>query len=240
MHEIADEHLLANILANNDELAKHNREHFDAENIFAVNFMSAPGAGKTTLLSHLIPHFQKVYHPAVIEGDMVGNLDAERLAVTGAPVFQISTGRSCHLDAQMIARVLHGNDIHNQNNHKPSILFIENVGNLVCPAEFPLGEHRRIVLLSVTEGDDKPLKYPVIFHNADAVVFSKCDLLNHVDFDLENASQYVKNLNANCSVFALSTKQEGSLQPFATWLEQSIEKHQLSKGEYTNVHSHTR
>jgi hydrogenase nickel incorporation protein HypB len=146
---------------------------------------------------------------AVLEGDMVGQLDRDRLQAIGLNAYQISTGKSCHLDAQMVARFLHENDIFKttpQKTHK--VLFIENVGNLVCPAEFPLGEHLKVVLLSVTEGDDKPFKYPIMFQAADVVVLSKCDLLEHVNFNLERFREYMRSLNPNCPIFCLSLPQK--------------------------------
>jgi len=213
MHESVDEHTLERILANNDELAMHNREHFEKMGALAVNFMSAPGAGKTSLLEKSLAALCKIYKCFVIEGDMVGDLDARRLRDTGVEVFQISTGRACHLDAQMVARLLH-------DKLMPQVdyLFIENVGNLVCPAEFPLGENKRIVLLSITEGDDKPLKYPVIFRNCDVVIFTKCDLLPYVDFDLTAANSYVRNLNPDVEAFALSAKTGEGFKAWLDWL----------------------
>lgn len=219
MHETTDEHILEHILANNDELAAHNREHFNRSGIFAVNFMSAPGAGKTTLLHESLTRMRNTYRISVIEGDMVGDLDAVRLRNTGAEVFQISTGRACHLDAKMVARLIHENQLAGND-----CVFIENVGNLVCPAEFPLGEHLRIVLLSITEGDDKPLKYPVIFRNCHAVVFTKCDLLPYVNFDLPAATRHVINLSPTVETFAISVKSGEGLENWLGWLAKHIEK----------------
>lgn len=218
MHESADEHALQRILGHNEELAAHNREHFEEMNTWTVNLMSAPGAGKTSLLESTIAKHCKQFCCRVIEGDMVGQLDAERLQKLGVDVHQISTGRSCHLDAQMIARLLHV-----QNFNKTDFLFIENVGNLVCPAEFPLGEHKRVVLLSVTEGDDKPLKYPVIFHQCDAVIFTKCDLLPYVKFDIKAATEYVRNLNPQVRTFAVSTVSGEGLEEWYLWLQTGLE-----------------
>ncbi len=225
MHESSDEHMLERILKDNDELAKHNRLHLGELGSFAINFMSAPGAGKTTLLSHTIRALKKLDHSlCVIEGDMVGDLDANRLRSEDVPVAQVSTGRSCHLDAQMIARLLHDGLI-----AKSDFLFIENVGNLVCPAEFPLGEHKRVVLLSVTEGDDKPLKYPVIFHTCDAVVFSKCDLLPYVQFDLPRATACVKNINSQIPCFALSVVNGQGMDEWLGWLAEGLRRHKSNR-----------
>lgn len=225
MHESVDQHLIEGILRNNDELAEHNRTHFDERRLFAINLMSAPGAGKTSMLTATIPALSDRYESLVIEGDMVGELDVARLRENGITSHQISTGRSCHLEAGMIDRLLH----HVQMPEKLDFLFIENVGNLVCPAEFPLGEHIRVVLLSVTEGVDKPLKYPVIFRNCHAVVFTKCDLLPYVDFDLAKAIEYVHDINAQARTFAISVKQPGGLREWLEWLETQIAEYRLGK-----------
>ena len=221
MHESTNEHILESILANNDELARHNREHFDDLNTWTVNLMSAPGAGKTSLLEKTLLALKNKYHCSVIEGDMVGELDKQRLSKTGVSIFQIGTGRSCHLDAQMIARLLHTEKI-----GKPNILFIENVGNLVCPAEFPLGEHKRIVLLSVTEGDDKPIKYPVIFRNCDAVILTKVDLLPYVDFKIAKAKFNIEALNSDAAIFTVSSSTGEGMNEWTAWLENQFNEHQ--------------
>ena len=219
MHESANEHILERLLEDNQELAAHNREHFDESGTFVVNFMSAPGAGKTTLIAATAKAaFRDGVSLCVIEGDMVGELDCERLRSADVPAFQISTGRSCHLDARMVAQVLH-----DQKLPESDLLFIENVGNLVCPAEFPLGEHLRIVLLSVTEGDDKPFKYPVIFRNCDAVVFTKCDLLPFVDFSIERAAKFVDAVNPDASVFTVSARSGEGLLEWVDWLTSKLE-----------------
>ncbi len=213
MHESVDEHQLERILQNNEDLATHNREHFDELGLMSINLMSAPGAGKTTLLERTLTALTEESRCAVIEGDMVGELDADRLRRKGVDVSQISTGRSCHLDAQMVARVLHAKAFSGVD-----YLFIENVGNLVCPAEFPLGEHRRVVLLSVTEGDDKPIKYPVIFRQCDAVIFTKCDLLPYVNFNIESATKHLRDLNPNVKCFSLSSVTGQGIEKWIAWL----------------------
>ncbi|MDQ5936212.1 MAG: hydrogenase nickel incorporation protein HypB [Cyanobacteriota bacterium erpe_2018_sw_21hr_WHONDRS-SW48-000092_B_bin.40] len=217
MHDSSDEHMLERILAGNDDLAEHNREHFDELNLTAVNIMSAPGAGKTSLLECTVATLAPKHNIFVLEGDMVGNLDAERLRRVGASVFQICTGRSCHLDAQMVARFLHTEPLAGVE-----LLLIENVGNLVCPADFKLGEHKRVVLLSVTEGDDKPIKYPVIFRSCDAVVFTKCDLLPYVDFDIERAIDNIRVLNEDVETFVVSSKDKTGLTEWNSWLSQKV------------------
>lgn len=233
MHETLSAHMLEGILKSNEDLARHNRKHFDELGVVAINFMSAPGAGKTTLLEASLTELSSKHSFTVLEGDMVGELDAQRLRRCNVDVFQICTGRSCHLDAQMVAKLMHGNKL-----HATDYLLIENVGNLVCPAEFPLGEHKRVVLLSVTEGDDKPLKYPVIFHNCDAVVFTKCDLLPFVDFDLERAQGYVNGLNPTAQCFAASTVSKKGLGDWFAWL-QSLKRvkseNAVERSVYKNV-----
>jgi len=210
------------VLHDNDELAHENRHHFDDTGSFAVNFMSAPGAGKTTLILKLSKRLASEFKLSVIEGDMVGDIDAQRLRDEGVSAYQISTGRSCHLDAAMIARLLHS-----EKPPEGDIIIIENVGNLVCPAEFPLGEHLRIVLLSITEGDDKPIKYPVIFKNCDAVVISKSDLSQFVDFDFKKVEQTVQALNPAAKLFQLSSKNDEGIDLFTAWLTNLVKNARL-------------
>lgn len=215
MHDSGNEHLFERILDDNDQLAHANQHAFERAGSFAINFMSAPGAGKTTLIKEIAKRLGKHHKICVIEGDMVGDEDAQRLREVGIDAIQITTGRSCHLDAKMISRLL--------NSDRPptgNLIIIENVGNLVCPAEFPLGEHLRVVLLSVTEGDDKPLKYPVIFRNCDAVVLTKMDLIEYVDFNFERLNKAISSLNPEAQIFQLSSKTGLGLDEFGYWLEQ--------------------
>lgn len=216
MHEVINEHALTKILTNNEQLAAHNREHFDEMLLWTVNLMSAPGAGKTKLLQALLSRWTDL-KCAVIEGDMVGELDAIRLRTLGIKVFQISTGRSCHLDALMVGRTLHAEEF-----SRKQMLFIENVGNLVCPADFWLGEHRRIVLLSVTEGDDKPLKYPVIFRNCDAVIFTKADLLPYVEFDIAASTYHINGLNPRARCFTVSASTGSGIDEVMEYLKRGL------------------
>ncbi len=214
MHDSSNEHTLARVLEDNDQLAEENRLHFLEMGAYVVNFMSAPGAGKTTLILKVAQSLSRKLSVSVIEGDMVGELDAKRLRDAGISAFQISTGRSCHLDAAMIARLLH-----TEPHPAGRLIIIENVGNLVCPAEFPLGENLRVVLLSVTEGDDKPIKYPVIFRNCDAVVLTKIDLLEHVDFSFENTRKAISALNPAAQIFQVSAKSGEGLDDLLNWLD---------------------
>jgi len=235
MHGQTTEHILERLLEDNEQLAAHNREHFDESGMMALNFMSAPGAGKTALIAATINSLKADYRFTVIEGDMVGELDVERLRSLEIPAFQISTGRSCHLDAQMVAQLLH-----RQQLPESDFLFIENVGNLVCPADFPLGEHLRVVLLSVTEGDDKPFKYPVIFHRCDAVIFTKCDLLPHVDFNIERAKRFIEDLNGRAKIFEVSVSSGQGLDAWMSWLMQNLssKRSQLIEKEDARHHVH--
>lgn len=219
MHDSANEHLFERILDDNDQLAHANQHSFERAGSFAINFMSAPGAGKTTLIKEIAKRLGKHQKICVIEGDMVGDEDAQRLREVGIDAIQITTGRSCHLDAKMISRLLNSDQPPNGN-----LIIIENVGNLVCPAEFPLGEHLRVVLLSITEGDDKPLKYPVIFRNCDAVVLTKMDLIEYVDFNFDRSKKAISSLNAKAQIFQVSSKTGLGLDEFCSWLEQ----HQMS------------
>lgn len=231
MHESADEHALERILGKNEEMAEHNSEHFRRSHTCVFNLMSAPGAGKTSLLEATFRNAQGKFTSCVIEGDMVGNLDAERIEKVGIPVHQISTGRSCHLDAQMVARLLHSEGV-----EKTETLFIENVGNLVCPAEFPLGEYKRVVLLSVTEGDDKPIKYPVIFRNCDLVVFTKCDLLEHVDFNISEAEKNIKAINPDIQTMEISAKTGYGVEKWIAWIMHQTAEFQKTAKHKAHVH----
>ncbi len=168
--------VLQDLLAANDQVARHNREHFDAHGVLAINLMSSPGAGKTALLEATIVALRDRYRIAVIEGDLETDNDAARIRAHGVPAVQITTGSACHLDAHLVHRALHQLPLAGLD-----LLFIENVGNLVCPASFDLGQHLNVTLLCVTEGDDKPAKYPVIFRASDLVVLSKTDLLEVMD-----------------------------------------------------------
>jgi hydrogenase nickel incorporation protein HypB len=214
MHEIA---IKADVLSDNEHAAHHNREHFIEHGVYVVNLMSAPGAGKTTLLERTIDALKERYRLGVVEGDIQTRRDADRIAAHGVPAVQINTGHACHLDARMIHRHLGAFDLGHLD-----LLFIENVGNLVCPAEFDLGEHDKVMLLSVTEGDDKPQKYPVMFHVARAMVLSKIDLLLHTDFDRERAIREARTLNLDLEVFPLSARTGEGLEAWVRFLEGRI------------------
>jgi hydrogenase nickel incorporation protein HypB len=210
--------VLQNLLGENDHQAAHNRQHFDAHRVLAINLMSSPGSGKTRLLEGTIEACRGKYRIAVLEGDLETENDAERIRALGVPAVQITTGTACHLDAHMIHRALHRIDLDGLD-----ILFIENVGNLVCPASFDLGQHLNITLLSVTEGDDKPAKYPVIFRAADHVLITKSDLLPVLDdFDPERAEEAVRRLAVSAPVTLLSAKRGDGLEHWLCWLEEQL------------------
>jgi len=206
--------VLRAMLRENDHQASHNRAHFDAAKVLAVNLMSSPGAGKTSLLEATIRTLGTRLSIAVIEGDLETENDARRIRAAGAPAVQITTGNACHLDANMVHTALHALDLRSID-----ILFIENVGNLVCPAAFDLGQHRNVVLLSVTEGDDKPEKYPVMFRAADLMAITKLDLMAAVgDFDPEHAKTHLRELASEAAVLELSARSGKGLESWIDWL----------------------
>ena len=202
------------LLATNQDLASKNRAHFEAKGIKAINLISAPGSGKTTLLEATIEEIKNEIPLAVIEGDPETERDASRIRAKGIPVVQITTGGACHLDAQMVHRAFHRLE---ENAFR--LLFIENVGNLVCPASFDLGEHQRVVLVSVPEGSDKPAKYPAAFHKAHVFLITKIDLLPYFDFDLNEAMELALRINPSLKIFPLSAKTGEGLEAWITYLK---------------------
>ncbi|HXY04938.1 MAG TPA: hydrogenase nickel incorporation protein HypB [Burkholderiaceae bacterium] len=210
--------VLESLLDSNNREAAHNREHFDAHGVLAINLMSSPGSGKTSLLEATIDAVGQRWRIAVIEGDLETENDARRIRARGVPAVQITTGSACHLDAQMIHHALHDLAL-----DQIDVLFIENVGNLVCPASFDLGQHHNVTLLSVTEGDDKPAKYPVMFRKADLVLLTKLDLLDVLDdFRPEVATAHLRALANPAPVFCLSARRTGSLTAWIDWLDQQV------------------
>ena len=201
------------LLAKNDHLAHHNRERLIQLNTLALNLVSSPGSGKTTLLTRTATDLIETLPIAVIEGDQQTDLDADRIRETGVEAVQVNTGKGCHLDADMVRRALHHLDM------KPGgLLFIENVGNLVCPAAFDLGEAAKVVILSVTEGEDKPLKYPDMFHAAQLMVLNKSDLLPYVPFDVEKCIEYARRVNPGIEVLQLSALTGEGLESWYAWI----------------------
>jgi hydrogenase nickel incorporation protein HypB len=202
------------ILSKNNDYAGENRRYFSAHGIFALNLVSSPGSGKTTLLVKSIAALDGKQLLAVIEGDQQTDNDAARIRAAGAPALQINTGKGCHLDAHMV-----GQAVQRLNLKDDSLLLIENVGNLVCPAGFDLGEAHKVVIFSVTEGEDKPLKYPDMFRAADLMLLSKCDLLPHLDFDADLAVANAHRVNPDIHVIRVSASSGVGMAEWLEWIE---------------------
>jgi len=206
--------VIQNILHKNDHEAEHNRAHFEREGVLAMNLMSSPGSGKTSLLESLATFSDRPFEFGVIEGDLETARDAERLQAKGIAAFQIQTGSACHLDAFMVHKGLHQMPL-----DRLDVCFIENVGNLVCPASYDVGAHLNVVLLSVPEGDDKIEKYPVMFHKADLVILTEVDLLPHFDFDVAAAKAMVRRLKPNVDILEWSHRDEAATKRLVDWIE---------------------
>jgi hydrogenase nickel incorporation protein HypB len=215
---------LTKVLDANDRQARENREHFEKRGVYAINLMSSPGAGKTSLIETTVEALKDQVRIGVIEGDLETDLDAQRIKNKGAPAYQITTGGACHLDAFMVHEGIHNLPLENLD-----IVFIENVGNLVCPASYDVGAHMNVVLLAVTEGDDKPEKYPVMFRNADLLVITKTDLLPYVDFSIERAVKSARKIKPNIDFIALSCKTKEGLED---WLEYIKLKVRIAKKSF--------
>jgi hydrogenase nickel incorporation protein HypB len=202
------------ILSKNNGFAHNNRDRFARGGVFALNLVSSPGSGKTTLLCRLIEQLKGRFAIAVIEGDQQTSNDAERIRATGVPAVQVNTGKGCHLDAHMVGHALDGLKL-----PRGALLFIENVGNLVCPAAFDLGEAHKIVMLSVTEGEDKPEKYPDMFAAADLMLLTKSDLLPHVDFDVSVSMAAALRVNPRLQILVVSAKTGEGFAALCAWIE---------------------
>ena len=202
------------ILGKNSEIAAQNRQYFSDHHLLTFNLMSSPGSGKTSLLIKTIEQLKPSHEIVVIEGDQQTDLDAQKIKSQNLPVMQINTGKACHLEASAVSHALSHLHIHDG-----SVLFIENVGNLICPASFDLGELLKVVILSVTEGEDKPLKYPYMFHVADVILINKIDLLPYVDFDVEKCINYARQINPEVQVFQMSAKTNEGLNDWCQWIE---------------------
>ncbi|MBU1896130.1 hydrogenase nickel incorporation protein HypB [Patescibacteria group bacterium] len=212
--------VLRKVLDAYDTMAADNREVFAKNDVFVLNLMSSPGSGKTTLLEKTLAHLDGDIRTAVIVGDICSTHDADRLARSGVPVVQINTdqfGGDCHLAAHVIREAATNIDL-----ERIDLLVVENVGNLVCPAEFDIGEDRRAVVLSVTEGEDKPIKYPLMFRVCDVALLNKVDLLPYLDYDLELVVSNIHSVHADMPVFELSAKTEEGLEPWLTWLKGQV------------------
>ncbi|WP_281298963.1 hydrogenase nickel incorporation protein HypB [Flavobacterium limnophilum] len=205
------------ILHQNDLLAERNKGYFEAKNIFAINLVSSPGSGKTSLLERTIADLKNDISFAVIEGDQQTTNDADRIAALEIPVIQINTGKGCHLDSEMISKAV--KELSPKDN---SLLMIENVGNLVCPSMFDLGENIRVVIISVTEGEDKPIKYPDMFYGSQVCVINKIDLLPYLKFDMAKLKDYAKKVNPNLVFFEVSAYTEEGMASWYQFLKQSL------------------
>ncbi len=205
--------VLKDILSANEQIAERNRQLLDSQGVFAVNLMSSPGAGKTSLILETIRRLKEKIRVGVIEGDVSSSLDAETIGKEGVPALQINTGGACHLDANMLS-----NALSNLPLQDIQILFIENVGNLICPAGFALGDHKKVLISSIPEGDDKPFKYPLMFDIADAVLINKIDLLPYLKFDTQAFSQAVRGINEKVEIFQISCATGQGIQEWVSWL----------------------
>jgi hydrogenase nickel incorporation protein HypB len=210
--------VVKNVLDANDRIAQENRALFDAKGIYVINLMSAPGAGKTSLVEKTILALKDRCRIGVIEGDIQDTYDADRVAKLGIPAVQINTGGSCHLDANMIREALGALDLDTLD-----LLIVENVGNLVCPAEFKVGENAKVMLLSTPEGADKPAKYPLMFQESSVMLINKIDLLPYVEFDREKAKRDALALNRNLKIFEVSCRTSQGLERWFDWLSDQIQ-----------------
>ena len=216
--------VVKNVLAANDRIANENRELFDKNKVYVINLMSSPGAGKTSLVERTILALRDKYKIGVIEGDIQDTYDADRIAKLDIPVVQINTGGACHIDGNMIREALPVFDL-----SKTDLLIVENVGNLVCPAEFKIGENVKIMLLSTPEGADKPAKYPLMFQESAVLLINKIDLMPYVDFDLEKAKHDALSLHQDLKIFEVSCKTAAGLDGWIAWLTKRIDDFKKSR-----------
>jgi hydrogenase nickel incorporation protein HypB len=208
--------VITKILDKNNQEAEHNREHFNSHGVLCINLMSSPGSGKTALLESLAK--MDAFKFCVIEGDLETSRDADRLTACGIQAHQIQTGSACHLDAFMVHKALHHMDL-----DAVDVCFIENVGNLVCPASYDVGSHLNIVLVSIPEGEDKIAKYPVMFRTADLLLFTKTDLLPHFEYDMQIEKEMARKLKPNVDILEVSVKDEESIKKVASWIKFKME-----------------
>ena len=211
--------VLKDILDANNQIAAQNRQLLASKHIMAINLMSSPGSGKTTLILRTVEQLKSKARVAVIEGDVSSSIDAEKLSQAGIAAIQINTGGACHLDASMVNSALLNLPLNDTD-----VLFIENVGNLICPGGFDLGEYRKVVILSTPEGDDKPHKYPLLFTQANALVVNKTDLLPYVGFDLETFTRAFKGLNQQAAIFTISGLTGKGIPEWGKWVVNNLQK----------------
>lgn len=216
--------VMKDILVNNNLVAEENAKTFKDKGIFVLNLMASPGAGKTSFILKTIEELSNSFKIAVIEGDIASKIDAEKIKERGIPAIQINTGGACHLDASMIKNALDFLDL-----SQIELLIIENVGNLVCPVEFKLGENLKVVVLSIPEGDDKPLKYPLIFSEANALILNKTDLLSYSDFDIDKLKEVVRGMNREVKIFEASCKDGKGIKDWSDWLKGQIYAFRLER-----------
>lgn len=216
-HESRTIRVEEDLLAKNNRLAAGNRQFFTSSHLLVLNLVSSPGSGKTSLLERTLADLKERFSFAVLEGDQQTTNDADRIAATGVPVKQINTGAGCHLDAHMV-----GHGVENFDLVETDILMIENVGNLVCPAAFDLGEDHKVVVLSVTEGEDKPLKYPHMFQAADLMLINKVDLLPYLDFDIEKCKSFARQVNPKIEIMEISCHSGVGMQQWYDWLTAGV------------------
>ena len=218
-HESRTIRVEEDLLAKNKRLAAGNRQLFASNHLLVLNLVSAPGSGKTSILEQTLADLKGELNFSVLEGDQQTTNDADRIAATGVPVKQINTGAGCHLDAHMV-----GHGVESFDLVETDILMIENVGNLVCPASFDLGEDHKVVVLSITEGEDKPLKYPLMFQAADLMLINKIDLLPHINFDLEQCKAFARQINPQIEIMELSCHSGAGMQQWYDWLVQGANR----------------
>ncbi len=209
--------VLKQIVENNEDCSKEIKEILKNKNVYLINVMGSPGTGKTSLIIELIKRLKDKYNIAVVEGDIAGQLDAEKIDSLGIPVIQLNTEGACHIEAVSIKNILEYFDL-----EEIDIIFIENVGNLVCPAEFDIGEDFKIAMLSIPEGDDKVEKYPLLFSTADVVILNKYDMMEYFDFDADKTEQNVKFLNESANVFKISSRTGEGLNSFVKYIEEKV------------------
>ena len=213
--------IVEKILSSNEHIAELNRTQFDKENVLALNLMASPGAGKTSLIEHTVKNLASKFKIAVIDGDIATSIDADRAAQAGAIAVQINTGGECHLDAVMLREAMPQIDF-----SQIDLLIVENVGNLICPVSFKLGTHSSILIASIPEGDDKPYKYPGMYHGVEALVINKIDLMPYIDFNMEYFRQGVEILNPNLITFQLSCRSGEGIDHWLDWVTAQIETKQ--------------